>query len=188
MLAILLTVSLGQKGSSESKSLTDSEDVYKEPQPHSKARWAVKKGEIYLKIYIAFSIYCIYYIVSNQFLIKRNLFLRSLKYIWSFKKKEVKFLEINWHEAEQDDCVSANISRIMALNVAKSFKSQWSIAVTGYGTPVKESGFMGVAWFSLCHNQVIFYTEKINFSSNIDTLKEQDCYSEIILSCLKTQL
>jgi len=40
------------------------------------------------------------------------------------KKKEVKFLEINWHEAEQDYCVSANISRVMPLNVAKSFKSQ----------------------------------------------------------------
>lgn len=105
-----------------------------------------------------------------------------------FKKKEIKFLEINWHEAEQHDCVSANISREMALNVVKSFKSQWSIAVTGYGTPVKESGFTGVAWFSLYHNQVIVYTEKINFSSNIDPLKEQDSYSEIILSCLKTQL
>ncbi|WP_159475682.1 CinA family protein [Chryseobacterium sp. 18068] len=41
---------------------------------------------------------------------------------------------MNWHEAEQHDCVSANISREMALNVAKSFKSQWSIAITGWNS------------------------------------------------------
>lgn len=76
----------------------------------------------------------------------------------------------------------------MALNVAKSFKSQWSTVVTGYASPVKESGFTVFGWFSLCHNQVIVYTEKINFDSNIDPLKAQISYSEIILSCLKTQL
>ncbi|SEH92951.1 DUF6766 family protein [Epilithonimonas hominis] len=51
MLYILLTVSLRQKGSSESKSLTEKEDVDKEPQPHPNAPWPVKKGGILLKIY-----------------------------------------------------------------------------------------------------------------------------------------
>jgi len=61
MLYVLLTISLRQKGSSESKSLTEAEDVDKEPQPHRDAPWPVKKGGIYLKIYnhslsIAFAI------------------------------------------------------------------------------------------------------------------------------------
>ncbi|GGG59019.1 DUF6766 family protein [Epilithonimonas arachidiradicis] len=51
MLYILLTVSLRQKGSSESKSLTEQEDVDKEPKPHPDAPWAVRKGGIWLKIY-----------------------------------------------------------------------------------------------------------------------------------------
>jgi len=51
MLYVLLTVSLRQKGSSESKSLTEKEDVDKEPEPHSKAPWPVKKGGIWLAIY-----------------------------------------------------------------------------------------------------------------------------------------
>lgn len=51
MLYVLLTVSLRQKGSSESKSLDEPEDVDKEPIPHSNAPWPVKKGGIYLKIY-----------------------------------------------------------------------------------------------------------------------------------------
>lgn len=51
MLYVLLTISLRQKGSSESKSLTEPEDVDKKPQPHPNAPWPVRKGGIYLKIY-----------------------------------------------------------------------------------------------------------------------------------------
>ncbi|WP_370898420.1 DUF6766 family protein [Chryseobacterium gossypii] len=61
MLYVLLTVSLRQKGSSESKSLEGEEEVDKEPQPHPKAPWPVKKGGIWLTLYkhslsIAFAI------------------------------------------------------------------------------------------------------------------------------------
>lgn len=51
MLYIVLTVSLRQKGSSESKSLDEKEDVDAEPKPHAKAPWPVKKGGIWLKLY-----------------------------------------------------------------------------------------------------------------------------------------
>jgi len=51
MLYVLLTVSLRQKGSSESKPLEVEEEVDKEPQPHPNAPWPVKKGGIWLKIY-----------------------------------------------------------------------------------------------------------------------------------------
>lgn len=51
MLYVLLTVSLRQKGSSESKSLGKEEDVDKEPVPHADAPWPVKRGGIWLKIY-----------------------------------------------------------------------------------------------------------------------------------------
>lgn len=51
MLYIVLTVSLRQKGSSESKSLEEKEDVDKEPVAHPKAPWPVKKGGIWLKLY-----------------------------------------------------------------------------------------------------------------------------------------
>jgi hypothetical protein len=51
MLYVLLTISLRQKGSSESKSMTEKEDVDREPVAHPKAPWPVKKGGIWLKIY-----------------------------------------------------------------------------------------------------------------------------------------
>jgi len=51
MLYIVLTVSLRQKGSSESKSLDKEEEVDNEPKPHAKAPWPVKKGGIWLAVY-----------------------------------------------------------------------------------------------------------------------------------------
>ncbi|WP_026969656.1 DUF6766 family protein [Algoriphagus terrigena] len=51
MLYVLLTISLRQKGSSESKKLEGEEDVDKEPTPHPDAPWPVRKGGIWLSIY-----------------------------------------------------------------------------------------------------------------------------------------
>jgi hypothetical protein len=48
---VLFTVFLYQRGSSESKSITESEAVDREPQTHPEAPWAVRKGGIILKVY-----------------------------------------------------------------------------------------------------------------------------------------
>jgi hypothetical protein len=51
-LFVVLTVSLRQKGSSESKKLDEPEEVDREPSPHRKdAPWPVHKGGILLTIY-----------------------------------------------------------------------------------------------------------------------------------------
>ncbi len=41
---VLLTISLRQIGSAESKKLNEKEEVDREPSPNPKAPWAVKKG------------------------------------------------------------------------------------------------------------------------------------------------
>lgn len=51
MLYVVLTISLRQKGSSESKSLEGEEDVDREPKIHADAPWPVKKGGIWLSMY-----------------------------------------------------------------------------------------------------------------------------------------
>jgi hypothetical protein len=48
---VLLTVSLRQKGSSESKKLDEKEEVDREPEAKPDAPWPVKKGGIWLKLY-----------------------------------------------------------------------------------------------------------------------------------------
>jgi hypothetical protein len=50
-LYVLLTVSLRQKGSSESKQMEGEEEVDREPKPHPDAPWPVKKGGIWLQLY-----------------------------------------------------------------------------------------------------------------------------------------
>jgi hypothetical protein len=50
-LYVLLTVFLRQKGSSESKSLDEPEEVDREPKPGPKAPWAVRKGGVWLMVY-----------------------------------------------------------------------------------------------------------------------------------------
>jgi hypothetical protein len=50
-LYVLLTVSLRQQGSSESKKLDEPEEVDREPVPHKDAPWPVKKGGAWLRLY-----------------------------------------------------------------------------------------------------------------------------------------
>ena len=50
-LYVFLTVFLYQQGSAESKSLDDPEEVDREPVPHPKSPWPVKRGGISLSIY-----------------------------------------------------------------------------------------------------------------------------------------
>ncbi len=50
-LYVWLTVFLRQQGSSESKKLTGKDEVDREPKPHAKAPWPVKKGGWWLKLY-----------------------------------------------------------------------------------------------------------------------------------------
>jgi hypothetical protein len=50
-LYVVLTVGLRQKGSAESKSLTEEEDVDREPKASPDAPWPVRKGGIWLKLY-----------------------------------------------------------------------------------------------------------------------------------------
>jgi hypothetical protein len=50
-LYVVLTVSLRQKGSSESKKIDEEEEVDREPQPGPDAPWAVRQGGMWLKLY-----------------------------------------------------------------------------------------------------------------------------------------
>jgi hypothetical protein len=50
-LYVLLTVGLRQKGSAESKSLTEQEEVDRTPRAVPDAPWPVKRGGVWLKLY-----------------------------------------------------------------------------------------------------------------------------------------
>jgi nicotinamide mononucleotide (NMN) deamidase PncC len=63
--------------------------------------------------------------------------------------------------AEACNCVSQEVSKQMALNVCELFNSDWGIGVTGYATPVPESGDKIFAFFSIGHKGKIVSHGKI---------------------------
>lgn len=102
--------------------------------------------------------------------------------------EKVKFLQISRKEGEKCDCVSENISEVMALNVAKSFQTDWGISVTGYATPVDESDFKLFAYFSFSHKGKIVYSKRLDVHPRTQSQNAQICYAEYILGCFKIQL
>ncbi|WP_241773469.1 CinA family protein [Chryseobacterium sp. Leaf394] len=103
-------------------------------------------------------------------------------------KQKVLHLNVDENEAQEFDCVSAHIAETMALNCAKMFQTQWSVAVTGYASRVPESDMNLFAFFSISHNEKILQTEKLDLHPETKTLEAQLYYTEFILKCLKNQI
>jgi len=68
-------------------------------------------------------------------------------------------------KGEECNCVSEDAANEMALGVCELFGTDWGIAVTGYATPVPESGHRLFAWFSICRNRKIVVAEKIDLKN-----------------------
>jgi PncC family amidohydrolase len=102
--------------------------------------------------------------------------------------EKVRLLNVDEAEAASCDCVSPNIAETMALNVAKSFKTDWSIAVTGYATPVPESNQKLYAYFSIVYKGQVILSEKLDLHSRTKQVNAQLYYTEFILGCFKLEL
>lgn len=102
--------------------------------------------------------------------------------------EKVHLLQVDEGEASSCDCVSPNIAETMALNVAKSFKTDWSIAVTGYATPVPESKQKLYAYFSIVYKGQVILSEKLDLHSRTKQVNAQLYYTEFILGCFKLEL
>ncbi len=55
-------------------------------------------------------------------------------------------------EAQQCNCVSVNVAKQMAIGVAQKFTADWGMSLTGYATPVPESGQKLFAYYAICFN------------------------------------
>lgn len=100
---------------------------------------------------------------------------------------------INLFDTDENDLffcnsVSPNTAEEMALAVGQKFKSDWSLAVTGYAFPVQESRHKLYAYFSISHHGKIILSEKLDLHSRTIPIKAQLYYSEFILGCFKLEL
>jgi nicotinamide-nucleotide amidase len=76
--------------------------------------------------------------------------------------QKVRHLGIDRKKGEQCNCVSAETASQMAAGVIKMFESDYGISVTGYATPVPESGNNLYAFFCVRNREKIIIEGKIN--------------------------
>ncbi|KMQ68321.1 damage-inducible protein CinA [Chryseobacterium sp. FH2] len=102
--------------------------------------------------------------------------------------EKTRLLKVNKTEAQECDCVSENIAETMALNVAKMFETDWSIATTGYCTPIRNSSYKVFAYFSFSYKGEIILTKKLELHPKTQALNAQLYYTEFILGCFKSEI
>ncbi|AZA93746.1 competence damage-inducible protein A [Chryseobacterium nakagawai] len=102
--------------------------------------------------------------------------------------EQVRLLKVSKKEAEEYDCVSENIAEAMALQVAHLFESDWSISVTGYCNPIRNSSYRIFAFFSFSYKGEIILTKKLELHPKTQALNAQLYYTEFILGCFKSEL
>ena len=82
--------------------------------------------------------------------------------------------------AQNCNCVSEKTVSEMAIHICRSFSSDWGIAVTGYASPVPESGNKLFAWYGLSYRGQILFTQKFTTKSG-SPIEVQLFYSNSIL-------
>ena len=64
-------------------------------------------------------------------------------------------------KGEKCNCVSQHTAQEMALNICRMFTSDWGLAITGYASPVPESGNRLFAYFAIVHHGSVKCSSKI---------------------------
>lgn len=103
-------------------------------------------------------------------------------------EEKVKFLNLDYDEAKAVNCVSRHISEIMAQNVALLFDTEWSIATTGYATPVAESDNAIFAYYSIVYRGKIIRSDRIELHALTKSLDAQNYFMEYVLGCLRCEV
>ena len=98
--------------------------------------------------------------------------------------QKVSKLDIDYEDANAVNCVSKEITECMAVNVAQLFLTQWSIATTGYCTPVPESDNDMYAWYAIAYRGKVVLSERIELDTHTKSLEAQNYFTESVLSSL----
>lgn len=98
--------------------------------------------------------------------------------------QKIRLLKIDPEEGRRTNCVSKHLTGTMALNVQQLFQSDWAMAITGYATPVKASGFALYAYYAICHKNVLLLSDRVNGNVGDEAQAVQDFYSVHLLGAL----
>ena len=101
--------------------------------------------------------------------------------------QKYKHLQVEPIHAEAHNCVSEKVTAEMALHVCGLFNSDWGIGVTGYATPVPESGNKIFAFYSIAYNKKIVAKGKLSPKKE-PPFNLQLNYTKAIIDRLQKQL
>jgi len=90
-------------------------------------------------------------------------------------------LRVNPIHATACDCVSEKVADEMALNAVSMFSSDWSIAITGYASPLPEKGIKSLfAFYAICFKDEIVHRGRID-SEDRGTMEVQVYFANEVL-------
>lgn len=75
--------------------------------------------------------------------------------------QKFRHLHIEPIHGEAVNCVSEQVAAEMALGVSELFNSHWAAGITGYATPVPESGNTVYAFYAIAKNKKIVKAGKL---------------------------
>jgi PncC family amidohydrolase len=102
--------------------------------------------------------------------------------------QKARHLKINPIHALSCNSVSPTVAGEMALNALSFFSSDWSIAITGYATPVPALGIKNLfAFYAIAFRDKIVLSEKIE-SPDKGPLEVQRYFSDTVLEELNKYL
>ena len=94
--------------------------------------------------------------------------------------QKYKHLQVEPIHAKSCNCVSALIAEQMAVHVCELFSSDWGIGITGYATPVRDSGNKLFCYYAICHKGRIISADKIDGKKQ-PPLKVQETYADSVI-------
>jgi nicotinamide-nucleotide amidase len=101
--------------------------------------------------------------------------------------QKCKHLLVESIHAQMVNCVSQRVATEMAMGISQLFSSEWGIGITGYASPVPESGNKLFAYYSIVHKKKVKGYGKIT-PGNATPAQIQVHYVNVILSKLVAKL
>lgn len=95
--------------------------------------------------------------------------------------QKARHLQIDPIQAQAVNCVSGQIAAELALQVTRLFSSHWGLGITGYATPVPESGNELFAYYAIVFNKNVVLTGEMRPPQG-KALEVQQFYVNYLLS------
>lgn len=101
--------------------------------------------------------------------------------------QKYKHLGVEPIHAEQTNCVDRRVAAEMARAVTDLFRSDWGIAITGYATPVPESGQQLFAYYAIAFRKEILLEGKLE-ANEAPAINVQKYYTDYLLAAFNNML